>query len=184
MILLDIMYIKKNIPPGPKRRPIMDRFMENVSVPKIASNCWIWTGKKDRKGYGLMHAYRENGEPFNTGAHRISWSLFRGKIEPGKIICHHCDIPVCVNPAHLFIGTHKDNVDDMYKKGRRVVSGFPGEKNSGCKITEEIVKKIRDDYSSKKYSQEQIGSFYGLKQSQISRIIRGESWKHLLLGGE
>ena len=177
------MYVKKNIHPGPKRRSIMDRFMEKVSVPKIVSHCWIWNGKKDRKGYGLMYAYRENGKPFNTGAHRIAWSLFRGKIEPGKIICHHCDVPDCVNPAHLFMGTYKDNVDDMDNKGRRVSCRCPGEKNGGCKTNQEIVLKIKDDYKSGKYSQEQIGSFYGLKQSQISRIIRGKSWKHLLPNG-
>lgn len=177
------MYIKKNIPPGPKRRPIMDRFMEKVTIPKCKTHCWKWMGKKDRKGYGLMYAYRDNGKSFSTGAHRLAWSLFRGPIPNGKIVCHHCDVPDCVNPAHLFLGTFKDNVDDMDRKGRRKPGGAPGELNAQCKINTDVVKNIRADYESGKYSQEQIAGFYGLGQTHVSRIIRGESWKHISGGG-
>lgn len=180
MILSDNMYIKKNIPPGPKRQDPLKRFMKNVFIPEDKSQCWEWTGKKDRKGYGQFYFYRENGKFYRPGAHRVSYILLKGPVEDGKCVCHHCDVPSCVNPAHLFVGTYKDNVADMDRKGRRVTSGLIGENNHRCKISTNTVIEIRKLYAEGKYSQDQIGSFYGLKQSQVSRIIRGESWKSLI----
>lgn len=79
----------------------------------IINNCWIWQGKLSKDNYGYCKQYkRENW------AHRVSHILFKKEIEPGLIICHKCDNPPCVNPDHLFEGTHKDNFDDMISKNR------------------------------------------------------------------
>lgn len=81
--------------------------------------CWIWNGWSGNKNYGRMSIY-DKGKMKNipTLAHRVSWELHNGKIPHGIHVLHKCDNPPCVNPDHLFLGTHKDNMMDMSKKGR------------------------------------------------------------------
>lgn len=73
------------------------------------NGCWIWTGRKDGKGYGRVD---------NTVAHRISWLFTNGSLPPNLYVCHKCDVPLCVNPSHLFLGTALDNTQDAISKGR------------------------------------------------------------------
>ena len=83
------------------------------------SGCWNYTGSLDRAGYGSIG---RNGT--SIGAHRLSWILTHGEINNSKIlVCHHCDNPKCINPDHLFIGTHRDNLNDMVSKKRHPYIG-------------------------------------------------------------
>ena len=82
-------------------------------IEKMPNGCWIWTGTKDLKGYG---AIRFNGKMHKS--HRVAYEIYVGEIPKGMLCCHHCDVPSCCNPDHLFIGTNSDNMRDMYKKGR------------------------------------------------------------------
>lgn len=95
---------------------IVDRFMLKVE-PVPECGCWIWMGATNGNSrkfpYGQMH----DGERTRP-AHRISHELFNGPIHDGKFVCHRCDVTLCVNPAHLFVGTRSDNMLDASKKGR------------------------------------------------------------------
>lgn len=109
------------------------RFFRHV---KKTDSCWEWTGYTRRYGY------------FNNGtnvevSHRYSYKLHKGEIPDGMYICHTCDNPSCVNPEHLFLGTQKDNMQDMWEKGR----GNPprGIRNSNARLTDEQVQQIKTD---------------------------------------
>lgn len=104
---------------GPQARPLADRFWARVEK-RGPDECWPWTGYRDAKGYGQIALNRRTAE----GAHRVSWALARGEIPDGIHVLHRCDNPPCCNPAHLFLGTHADNMWDMKAKGR--ASGGPG----------------------------------------------------------
>lgn len=144
--------------------------------------CWIWTGFKNKKGYGRVNI---NKTPRN--AHRVSWIIKNGLIKEGFLVLHHCDNPSCVNPKHLFLGTPKDNTQDMLKKGRH----NPGDgswtktnpeklargKKANAKLDWEKVDKIREMYSSGNYSRRELGKIFGVCHNSISDIINNIYWK-------
>jgi len=89
------------------RKPAIERFIEKTRNDK--SGCLLWAASKIPSGYGRFD---------NQYAHRFAWEYVYGKIPPGLFILHKCDNPSCVNVSHLFLGTQKDNIEDMRKKGR------------------------------------------------------------------
>lgn len=88
------------------------RFMENVEFDPFGG-CWLWSAYHNQAGYGTTKGNRRQ-----VLAHRLSFRLFRGNIPEGALVCHRCDVRACVNPNHLFLGSHLDNVRDMVAKGR------------------------------------------------------------------
>lgn len=93
-----------------KPLPTRERLMKRV---RQTETCWLWTGKKAGNGYGQ---FIHDGD--FIGAHRAAWMVLRGPIPTGMYVLHRCDVPLCINPDHLFLGTHRDNMRDMTAKGR------------------------------------------------------------------
>ena len=97
----------------PKTNDEMRAYLKSNVTVDPETGCWMWRGSAKSRGYGMIAV-----EGYARRAHRASWEAFRGPIPPKMFACHHCDRPGCINPDHLFIGTCRDNIDDMMRKGR------------------------------------------------------------------
>ena len=113
-------------------RPRIQEFWQNVDR-RGPDDCWLWLGKLTDDGYGSFTATLRGKQVWK--AHRYSWLLNVGEIPGKRLVCHSCDNPACVNPDHLWLGTHKQNQLDMQIKGRQV----RGRKHGSVKLTEEQV---------------------------------------------
>lgn len=149
-------------------RELVIRFNQR-HVKQENNGCWLWTSPPNRGGYGQITI---PGTKKNITAHRLSYLIAYGNLPEELNVCHHCDTPACVNPMHLFLGTHKENVQNKLDKAR-FSGGGVGIKNGHAKLTEEEVYEIR----AAKGTQKDIGKRYGLSQSAISLIKSGINWK-------
>ena len=156
------------------------RFTEAV-MPVPGCGCWIWIGpQRTNNGYGYMRAYSKGGKGLkftNISAHRLSWLLHVGDIPVGLCVLHHCDTPLCVNPQHLFLGTHKDNTKDRDSKGRQICRR--GSSCNWAKLTEETVFEIRRLYAQGGINQSQLARQFNVTQRAIWGIVRLKTWRHL-----
>lgn len=135
------------------------------------TECWEWTAGKIKDGYGHVRYQRDMWL-----THRLAWKLTKGSIPEGKRILHKCDNPPCINPDHLFIGTDKDNRDDMISKGRQ---RFPNGTEIGiAKLTDEKVREIRSLHAVG-ISYSEIGRRYGVSHVAVRLAIIGRTWKHV-----
>lgn len=137
------------------------------------SGCHLWVGRVGGNGYGQVRK-RIDGKRRYFYAHRIAWEQANGPIPAGLCVCHRCDVPSCVNPAHLFVGTQAENVADRDRKGRGRAA--KGALSGVSKLTEEQVLSIKKDGRVLR----EIAADYGIGKSQVSRIKRNETWEHLL----
>jgi len=153
-------------------RPLEERFWEKVDK-RGPDECWLWLGSKCGKGYGHIAPPRRRGNSV-LKAHRVSYELAHGSIPSGLLVCHRCDNPSCVNPAHLFVGTTRDNTQDMLKKGRGNRShpkpGARGQRRA-AKLTLEQVAEIRDAFG--KVHAKKIAERYGICLAHVYDIKNG-----------
>ena len=133
--------------------------------------CWEWLGYLDKGGYG---AIKVSGVP--KQAHRVSWELHRGDIPEGKMVLHKCNNSKCVNPNHLYVGTHRDNMLDAIKAG--TFAGLKkGESHSSSVLTTENVKNIRELYITGIFLQSSLAEMYGISKAQLNNIVHYRQWK-------
>jgi hypothetical protein len=136
------------------------------------NGCWICNShrKNQQSGY---HEMNRNGKMIKI--HRYMYEKYHGSIPEGLLVCHKCDNKSCINPEHLFVGTSKDNTQDMMKKGRHKPNNIRGEMMGTAKLKNNQVISIRAD----KRMIKDIAKEYGISIAQISKIRRGECWGHL-----
>ena len=127
-----------------RAEPLNERFARKY-IPEPNSGCWLWTGSSNHRGYGTINA--GGPTPGSRLAHRVSWTLANGEIPDGLWVLHRCDVPSCVNPDHLFLGTHDANMEDMVAKGRSVHRH--GERNPRAKLSDGDVEFIRQSPESR-----------------------------------
>ncbi len=145
------------------------RFWRKVSK-STATECWVWTGYCAVSGYGKMKADDES-----VLVHRYSYELHNGPIPDGMFVCHTCDNPSCVNPAHLFLGTPADNSADMTSKDRQ----GHGDRLPQTKLTETQVTEIRQRYARGGISQDALASEYNVTRGCIAGITQRKNWRHI-----
>jgi len=143
------------------------RLLSKYKIDPITS-CWNFTGSLVN-GYGCIGFGLKN----LMKAHRASYLVHFGEIPDNLDCCHTCDNPTCINPDHLFLGTAKENMEDMYSKGRRK---HTGDSSPNRKLSEKIVSDIRIEYNGDGVNQTELANKYNTSQSNISNIVRNNIW--------
>ena len=130
--------------------------------------CWFWRGARFNHGYGKVVRFGK----FRL-AHRVVYEMTRGPIPDGQLVCHGCDVRLCVNPEHLFVGSTTDNMRDMVHKGRSVHRW--GAENPNAKLTLAEVQEIRRRY--RWGHGRALAREFNIAPTQLREIVRGESWR-------
>lgn len=139
----------------------IDRFYAKVSKTPTERGCLEWLGSRNCEGYGCFGA--------DYLSHRVAWILANGQIPRGYIVCHRCDNPSCVNPAHLFLGTHADNTRDMNTKKRRRIP---------AKLTVDDVREMRSEKFAG-WKKIEIARHFGISSSHVSNILSRKYRTHI-----
>ncbi len=157
----------------PKGMTPEDAFRHVMPGEPPAEDCWVWRGSSFTSGYGQI---KVGGRTIRV--HKLAYRIFHGDLLDGAVVRHTCDNPPCVNPNHLIAGTVADNNRDRAERGR---SYRPvGQKNAAAQLTDAQVVEMRALYAAGAVSQRQLGQRYGITQSTVSAIVRGQTWRHLL----
>ena len=147
---------------------IDDRYFE-ARIERLAeSGCWIWMRSLQRQGYGQTGYGSQR-------AHRNAWEFYRGPIPDGLHVLHHCDVRCCVNPDHLYLGTHSDNMRDMYRRGRRVLPDTSGEKNGNALLTDADIREIR----SLGLTTRELAARFSISPVTVRHILNRKRWGHV-----
>ncbi len=152
-------------------RTLEERFWEKVDK-RGADECWLWKAGHNGR-YGVLGLGRRGeGQEY---AHRISWRLGHGAPAGDMDVCHTCDVTMCVNPAHLFLGTRSDNMKDCAQKKRARGKVMYGSENPASKIdraTAELVRFLNPIGAR----QSDLAEWFGVHQTTISKVVRREIW--------
>lgn len=142
-------------------------------IPEPNSGCWLWLGAVRDGGYGGIKINRRV-----VRAHRVALEVFTGTPVPDNLcVCHRCDVPACINPDHLFVGTASDNMRDMWSKGRGILRPEfkPGVKNGNARLTDDVVLAIRAAHGTLR----QISDRFGVPSSTIYNVRSRRHWRHV-----
>lgn len=133
------------------------------------NECWEWKGIRNHANYGTV-----THRSLHFGAHRVAFIIATGIDPTGKMVCHKCDNPPCCNPSHLFLGTCRDNVQDMIQKGRRRI--YEGIGHHSAKLSPEIAREIRHKSKNGTATRRGMAQFYGVNRATIDKILSGKTW--------
>ncbi len=150
-------------------KPITKERIEKKVVRIPEAGCWVWMGATQVRGYGEILSYNKKHL-----AHRASYEAFIGKIPEGMYVCHACDNVYCVNPSHLFLGTQKQNLEDMARKGRSTRGG----KNPMAKLDEDKVSFIKRGIAMG-HSDFGLSLAWGVSRQTINNIRKNKIWSHV-----
>jgi hypothetical protein len=146
-----------------------DKANQYKKVKPSQKGCWEWQGSTAKSGYGQMAIGSDRPEL----THRLSYKYYIGDIPEGRIICHHCDNRKCFNPAHLYAGTYRSNVEDMYKRGRENNTGKPkGEAHHAVNITNSEAKTIYDITRDESIIKKDVAENFGVSVDVVRCIAR------------
>lgn len=148
--------------------------VDRIGWSVVDSGCWEWNGARNHHGYGIYGTRigdRKTGERL---AHRLAYMAWNGDIEEGQHVRHRCDNPPCINPDHLELGTHADNMNDAKQRGRTA----RGESHGRAKLTERDVLAVREASASGE-SYRSIGARYGVNKYTVGKIVRQQKWSHV-----
>lgn len=148
-----------------QHRPLEERFWEKVDK---SGECWLWTAAMLKTGYGSI---RVNGK--GERAHRVAYELEIGPIPHGMLLRHSCDNPKCVNPAHLIVGTKRENTQDALDRGQHLT----GERDPKCKLSKDAVLTIRIA-ANNGVPGAFLAKQFGISESHVSGIKHGANRKH------
>lgn len=157
-----------------KRIPIEQRFNNKVNQGQ-PGQCWLWGGAPNSTGYGTIRQPGRFGK--TVLAHRLAYEISFGVVPEGMCVCHRCDVPLCVNPGHLFLGSNLDNIRDRDRKGRCKARGLPGEGCGHHKLKEwQVIKVLKDSRTH-----QTIADAYHMSRTAITNIKLGRTWKPTFL---
>ena len=161
-----------------KRQASIARRLLKYSTDQDQNGCIHWIGHSDKNGYGMLEVTFENGKKLMR-SHRLAYEQKNGPILDGLWVLHKCDKPTCINPNHLFLGTPKDNVQDMMSKKRNKCGklGLPGEKNPKAKLTVDQVKAMR--LHSNYIKPKDLAILYSMSVPNVRKIINHVYWKNV-----
>ncbi len=151
--------------------PLIDRFFRYVGS-KTPTGCILWTGCTNKRGYGVIGS----GPPRHKMivASRISYELFVGPIPETLFVLHRCDNPPCINPVHLLVGTHADNLADMAAKGR----SMRGELQHNAVLTSGDVREIRRRAAAGEYMKH-LANEYHVNPQTVADAVHRKTWRHI-----
>jgi hypothetical protein len=145
------------------------RFWDRMT-PEPMSGCWLWERAVSANGYGNICVLKIERRGVHVGAHRVAWAIANGR-EPDGYVCHRCDVRICCNPDHLWIGSNADNLADMVAKGR----SCGGEGNGQARLTEQSVSAIRRAVRDG-ISTNDLARWFGVGGETVRKAAGGETW--------
>lgn len=164
------------MPKATRPTPILTEKQQERFWPKVqkSDGCWLWTGSTSSRGYGNFVV----GGNINCLAHRLSWAIANQQEAPmDKVMRHKCDTPLCVNPAHLELGTQKENIADAKRRGHYIF----GEHNGKAKLTDFEVYAMRRLHYVDGLTIVEVGRRYNVTGDTAWSAIRGKTWAHVAM---